>query len=446
MTDLTGEHAERWRRWDSCFTLDHSYLHGGSVRTSARARYRQWLDPQAGELDRSVRHVGLRRLRPLHHVVPGRHRHHRGGGGDPRERRRSGSEMENADGDARADPRRSTRSSRALDAAASERCIVGCAANVRFAAGELPLPRRRGGEPVLPDPRRAGRARESRAPGAAPIIVETVGDRRHPRAGPGSSRPTTGSSTRARSSRHARHRARRHVPPRANARRTTTSATSCSSASSQLMTSASRRRASSCSTSTAPCDDTAIAAAPTRCVPRRARPRACAGRRPTRSPSSSSRRPTARPFAPGQFNMLYVFGVGEVPISMSGDPARPDTLVHTDARRRRGDAGACARLRTATRSACAGRSARRGRSTRRAGQGRRARRRRHRPRAAAAGRLPRRSRAREYGRVSCSTARARPTTSSSAASSSAGASAARRRRVRSPSTAPRATGGATSAS
>lgn len=34
-------------------------------------------------------------------------------------------------------------------------------------------------------------------------------------------------------------------------------------------------------------------------------------------------------FAPGQFNMLYVFGVGEVPISISGDPARPELLSHT---------------------------------------------------------------------------------------------------------------------
>lgn len=42
-TDLGGDHAERWRTWDSCFTLDHSYIHGGSVRTSPRARYRQWL-------------------------------------------------------------------------------------------------------------------------------------------------------------------------------------------------------------------------------------------------------------------------------------------------------------------------------------------------------------------------------------------------------------------
>lgn len=34
-------------------------------------------------------------------------------------------------------------------------------------------------------------------------------------------------------------------------------------------------------------------------------------------------------FAPGQFNMLYRFGVGEVPISISGDAAEPDRLVHT---------------------------------------------------------------------------------------------------------------------
>jgi ferredoxin len=42
-TDLTGDHAERWRKWDSCFTMDHSHVAGGSVRTSARSRYRQWL-------------------------------------------------------------------------------------------------------------------------------------------------------------------------------------------------------------------------------------------------------------------------------------------------------------------------------------------------------------------------------------------------------------------
>jgi len=35
------------------------------------------------------------------------------------------------------------------------------------------------------------------------------------------------------------------------------------------------------------------------------------------------------PFAPGQLNMLYLFGIGEVPISISGDPTKPQTLVHT---------------------------------------------------------------------------------------------------------------------
>jgi NAD(P)H-flavin reductase len=34
-------------------------------------------------------------------------------------------------------------------------------------------------------------------------------------------------------------------------------------------------------------------------------------------------------FAPGQFNMLYRFGVGEVPISISSDPSHPDHIAHT---------------------------------------------------------------------------------------------------------------------
>jgi NAD(P)H-flavin reductase len=42
-----------------------------------------------------------------------------------------------------------------------------------------------------------------------------------------------------------------------------------------------------------------------------------------------SQRPGGFAFAPGQFNMLYLFGVGEVAISISGDPARTDQLVHT---------------------------------------------------------------------------------------------------------------------
>jgi formate hydrogenlyase subunit 6/NADH:ubiquinone oxidoreductase subunit I len=42
-SDLAGQTAERVRRWDSCFTLDFSYIHGGSVRKEARSRYRQWM-------------------------------------------------------------------------------------------------------------------------------------------------------------------------------------------------------------------------------------------------------------------------------------------------------------------------------------------------------------------------------------------------------------------
>lgn len=43
VTDLTGDNAERWRKWDSCFTMDFSYIHGGSIRSSVRSRYRQWI-------------------------------------------------------------------------------------------------------------------------------------------------------------------------------------------------------------------------------------------------------------------------------------------------------------------------------------------------------------------------------------------------------------------
>lgn len=43
VTDLTGDSAERWRRWDTCFSMDYSYIYGGSVRASAKSRYRQWM-------------------------------------------------------------------------------------------------------------------------------------------------------------------------------------------------------------------------------------------------------------------------------------------------------------------------------------------------------------------------------------------------------------------
>jgi NAD(P)H-flavin reductase len=40
-------------------------------------------------------------------------------------------------------------------------------------------------------------------------------------------------------------------------------------------------------------------------------------------------RPGGFRFEPGQFNMLYLFGGGEVAVSISGDPTEPESLVHT---------------------------------------------------------------------------------------------------------------------
>ncbi len=43
-------------------------------------------------------------------------------------------------------------------------------------------------------------------------------------------------------------------------------------------------------------------------------------------PESGAARPD---FAPGQFNMLYAFGIGEIPISVSGPPDRGSAFSHT---------------------------------------------------------------------------------------------------------------------
>ena len=78
VSDLTGEHAERWLHWASCYR----------VRFHLRPRWRQrppvrritvpaLVDPQTGHLARPVRHVGLRRLRAMHRLVSHRYRHHR---------------------------------------------------------------------------------------------------------------------------------------------------------------------------------------------------------------------------------------------------------------------------------------------------------------------------------------------------------------------------------
>jgi len=42
-TDLSGDYAERWERWDSCFTGEFTYISGGPLRADTRSRYRQWM-------------------------------------------------------------------------------------------------------------------------------------------------------------------------------------------------------------------------------------------------------------------------------------------------------------------------------------------------------------------------------------------------------------------
>jgi len=41
--DLAGEEAERWRHWESCFSIQFSHVTGGETRRSPRSRYRQWM-------------------------------------------------------------------------------------------------------------------------------------------------------------------------------------------------------------------------------------------------------------------------------------------------------------------------------------------------------------------------------------------------------------------
>jgi ferredoxin len=48
VTDLTGEHAERWQHWASCFEFDFTYVHGGNVRQSGESRYRHWITHKLG--------------------------------------------------------------------------------------------------------------------------------------------------------------------------------------------------------------------------------------------------------------------------------------------------------------------------------------------------------------------------------------------------------------
>jgi hypothetical protein len=49
ITDLAGEHAERWQHWASCFEFDFTFIHGGgSVRQFGQSRYRHWITHKLG--------------------------------------------------------------------------------------------------------------------------------------------------------------------------------------------------------------------------------------------------------------------------------------------------------------------------------------------------------------------------------------------------------------
>ncbi len=49
VSDLTGQHAERWQHWASCYEFDFTYVHGGgSVRRSGASRYRHWITHKLG--------------------------------------------------------------------------------------------------------------------------------------------------------------------------------------------------------------------------------------------------------------------------------------------------------------------------------------------------------------------------------------------------------------
>ena len=82
-TDLSGATAERVRRWEFLFHVG-LFLHPWRQCAQLGALALPAMDdPQAGALDRSVRQLRLRWLRPLHQLVSGRDRYYRGGRGDP---------------------------------------------------------------------------------------------------------------------------------------------------------------------------------------------------------------------------------------------------------------------------------------------------------------------------------------------------------------------------
>ena len=131
-------------------------------------------DPQARDLVGPVRHLGVRRVRTLHHLVPRGHRHHRRGGGHPghrrRHRRRRGSGAVTGGGP------RAGRGSR-LRGWAPCRCrrlLASRAEYVAFEPGSLLL---REGDPatVAYLITQGSVALEVYSPNRVPLLIETIG-------------------------------------------------------------------------------------------------------------------------------------------------------------------------------------------------------------------------------------------------------------------------------
>ena len=268
--------------------------------------------------------------------------------------------------------------------------LTGCASNVRFDAGQYIF--RRGEAANQFYLLRHGRvALEIFAPQARPS-PSPRSSKTTSWAGPGSSNPTTGTSTRAPWNRP-RHRPRRQMPPhqvRTEPR-------------SRLRTpQALRPPRRTAAGSHPPAAIGCLCPPPLTSPPPPPPPDPMGPMLPQpyrvetvlrETPDTftfaldSAAAPAPPRFAPGQFSMLYVFGVGELPISISGDPDHPAPSRLHRALRRPATQALVSRQPGRLRSACAAPSARLA-AARGARQRRADRRRRHRPRPPAPGHSP----------------------------------------------------------
>ena len=82
VTDLDGCTRRAPPALGLLFHVDFSYISGGAC-AGRRDRATGSGSPTSWRHGGPVRQLGLRRVRALHHLVPGRDRPHRGGGGDP---------------------------------------------------------------------------------------------------------------------------------------------------------------------------------------------------------------------------------------------------------------------------------------------------------------------------------------------------------------------------